>query len=49
MFKYFLLLILTQLYFGKLVKHSTPIRSINDWHYISKFGAAVGEVTYTLT
>ncbi|CAD8191260.1 unnamed protein product [Paramecium pentaurelia] len=49
MIKYLFVLILLYLTQTKRIKQSYLIKSLKDWHYISKFGAETGEVFYSLT
>ncbi|CAD8096242.1 unnamed protein product [Paramecium sonneborni] len=50
MIKYLFVLILLYLTQAKRIKHSYLIKQqLQDWHYISKFGAETGEVFYSLT
>lgn len=48
MIKYLIIIILLYLTKAKRIKQSYLIKSLKDWHYISKFGAETGEVFYSL-
>lgn len=49
MIKLLLFSILCFLSFSKRVKKSIPVKQLNDWHYLTKFGAETGEVFYSIT